>query len=291
MPPVAETPAFAKTSTTLLPENGPTETDYPELHHLLQVSERIYSGGEPQTEAAFASLEQLGVRTVVSVDGATPQVDLAAQHGLRYIHIPIGYDGVPADAGLALARVVREADGPIYIHCHHGRHRGPAAAAVACIADGAATGDEARAVLKRAKTGENYAGLWRDVAAYQPPSTDAVLPELVSAANVESLAAAMSKIDRASDNLQLLAGNDWQPHPRHPDLAATAEAVLLLEGFREAARLQSGDYDAQFQAWMQESATTAGAFEQALGQSASQAAEVWKTLLSQCGRCHRAYRD
>ncbi|MDX1967233.1 MAG: hypothetical protein SFV23_08695 [Planctomycetaceae bacterium] len=281
----------SKARPTLLPENGPAEADFPELHRLLQVPDRIYSGGEPASEAAFHSLKRLGVKTIVSVDGAIPNIDLAAKHGLRYIHIPIGYDGVPEDAGRALARVTREVNGKIYVHCHHGRHRGPAAAAVACIADGVVTGDEALAILKRAKTGENYSGLWRDVAAYRPPSADAVLPDLVSIARVESLAAAMAKLDRASDHLKLFAANKWASPPQHPDLIAATEAVLLLEGFREAARLQSTDYDSQFQSWMQEAAATAERFESALGKSTAEAELEWQSLQGQCGRCHTMYRD
>lgn len=289
-----EMPSTAQVSMSpqiLLPDNGPTEADFPELHRLLQVSDRIYSGGEPATEAAFNSLNELGVKTIVSVDGAIPNIDLAAKHGLRYIHIPIGYDGVPDDAGRALARVTRDVNGKIYVHCHHGRHRGPAAAAVACIADGVVTGDEALAILKRAKTGENYSGLWRDVAAYRPPSADAVLPDLVSIAKVEPLAAAMAKLDRASDHLKLFAANKWEPPPQQPDLIAATEAILLLKGFREAARFQSTDYDSQFQTWMHEAAMTAESFESALGKSTAKAELAWQSLQGQCGRCHKMYRD
>ncbi|OYW24427.1 MAG: hypothetical protein B7Z55_02225 [Planctomycetales bacterium 12-60-4] len=285
---IADTPGVPD---VWLPVTGPTERDYPELHNLLQATSRIYSGGEPRTDVAFASLEQLGVKTIVSVDGATPQAELAAMHGLRYVHIPIGYDGIHSEAGQALAQVVRTIAGPIYFHCHHGQHRGPAATAVACIADGAATSEQALALLRKAGTDEKYSGLWRDVAAYRPPAIDAELPELVSVAKVESLAAAMAKIDRASDNLKLLAASNWERPPNHPDLITVAEAVLFLEGFREAARLQSGDYDDQFQTWMQEAAATSEAFNTSLEQSSPEALGLWMKLQSQCGRCHKRYRD
>src|SRR5690606_17968735 len=120
----------------------------PHLHNLLQVSETIYTGGEPKDDAAFAALAKLGVKTVVSVDGAEPNVKAARAHGLRYVHIPIGYDGVSEEAGKSLARLVRDAQGPFYIHCHHGTHRGPAAAAVACVAAGQGTGKDALAILE-----------------------------------------------------------------------------------------------------------------------------------------------
>ena len=95
-------------------QDGPSEDDYPALQNLLQVSRRIFSGGEPNGDEAFASLARLGVRTVVSVDGVKPDVEATRKHGLRYVHIPIGYDGVEKKAGLSLARLVRDADGPFF---------------------------------------------------------------------------------------------------------------------------------------------------------------------------------
>ena len=52
--------------------DGPNSQDYPALHNLLAVSPRIYSGGEPDGDAAFEALRKLGVKTIVSVDGARP---------------------------------------------------------------------------------------------------------------------------------------------------------------------------------------------------------------------------
>lgn len=281
-------------SEVLLPPTGPTEVDYPPLHNLLQVSDRIYTGGEPKGCDAFASLTKLGVHTVVSVDGARPNVKAAQENGLRYVHIPIGYDGISDPAGRSLARLVQEIDGPIYIHCHHGNHRGPAAAAVACIATGATDGEGAMAILKRAGTSENYAGLWKDVKAYRPPPVDVELPELVEIAEVESLTAAMSQIDRASDNLKLCEAIDWQSPPKHPDIVASQEALLLKEGFRESARQLREDnpYDARFMQWMTEAEQTAEQFETALdANDATLARELYSDLQTQCSQCHKNYRN
>jgi protein tyrosine phosphatase (PTP) superfamily phosphohydrolase (DUF442 family) len=264
------------------------------LHNLLQVTDRIYSGGEPRDDAAFAELAKLGVKTVVSVDGAKPKVDLARKHGLRYVHIPIGYDGVSGDAGRSLASLVRNGEAPFYVHCHHGRHRGPAAAAVACIADGAADGKAALAILEKAGTSPGYGGLWRDVEAYIPPSASEELPELVEVAEVGSLAAAMAQIDRASDNLKLCEAAGWQTPADHPDVAPPQEALLLKEGFHETARqlAENNDYDQQFLTWITEAETTAARLESALNGDDNQAAgAAFAEVQSQCKRCHTEYRD
>ena len=265
---------------------------YPHLHNLLQASSSIYSGAEPAEDAAFADLANLGVKTIVSVDGARPNVEAAARHGLRYVHIPLGYDGVTRQAGQSLARLVREAEGPFYIHCHHGNHRGPAGAAVACIAAGERDGKSALAILELAGTSKDYPGLWRDVERYAPPPKDAKLPELVAVAEVGSLAAAMAQIDRSHDLLKLSAAADWNPPQDHPDISLAQEALLVKEGLVESGRTLADDFDPRFRAWMQEAAIAAGLLEAALRTSDSAAAkEHFQKLGQSCKKCHARYRD
>ena len=91
---------------------GPDRGDYPHLQQLIQLTQRIYSGGEPHVEQSFAELKRLGVRTIVSVDGAQPRVDTAKKYGLAYVHIPIGYDGIHSHAGLSIAKLMRTGEAP-----------------------------------------------------------------------------------------------------------------------------------------------------------------------------------
>jgi hypothetical protein len=232
------------------------------------------------------------VKTLVSVDGARPDVEAAEKHGLRYVHIPIGYDGVPLEAGQSLAQLVRTAEAPFYVHCHHGQHRGPAAAAVACIAAGQRDGKKALEILNLAGTSKDYPGLWRDLENYTPPPEDAKLPELVSVADVGSMAAAMALIDRSNDNLKLCAAENWQSPQDHPDVSPPQEALLLKEGFVEAARNLSGDYDQQFRDWMEEAATLAAKVETALRASdLAAASEHFQALAKSCKKCHADYRN
>jgi protein tyrosine phosphatase (PTP) superfamily phosphohydrolase (DUF442 family) len=280
-------------SGNLLPLRSLAE-QFPNLHNLLQISERIFSGGEPQDEQAFAALAELGVRTVVSVDGARPDVEAARRHGLRYVHIPVGYDGVSEAAGKSLARLMKDASAPLYIHCHHGKHRGPAAAAVACIADGAADGETALEVLRRAGTSARYAGLWRDVAAYRPPASGEPLPELVEVAEIGSLTAAMAQIDRATDHLRLCQSNHWRSPPDNPDVVPVQQALLLKEAYRETVRQLEADngYDARFLSWMKQAESVADDLQHALEQKDTAAVTLhFITAAEHCGRCHQHYRD
>jgi hypothetical protein len=273
----------------------PNPADYPHVHNLLQLTDRIYSGGEPEGEAAFAELSKLGVKVVVSVDGTRPDVAAARKHGIRYVHIPIGYDSIAAEAGLSLARVVRETSNTgerVYFHCHHGKHRGPAAAAVACVAAEAVEGTAALEVLGAAGTSKDYAGLWRDVAAFQPPPEGAQLPELVEVAEVDSIVVAMSRIDHALDNVKFCQAADWRAPHDHPDLMPAQEALIVKEGLHEIGRTMADGYDDQFVEWLRQSERLAAELEQAVrAGDADRAADRLQALDQSCKRCHSAYRD
>jgi len=66
--------------------------DLPGLHNVVAFHDNFWSGGVPEGEEAFATLAAMGVKTVISVDGAEPDVELAKKFGLKYIHLPIGYN-------------------------------------------------------------------------------------------------------------------------------------------------------------------------------------------------------
>lgn len=266
------------------------DADRPE--NMLALPGDIYCGAQPEGDTHFQTLAAMGVCTVVSVDGAVPDVATAEANGLRYVHIPIGYDGVDHEAGLALTRLVREADGPIYVHCHHGHHRGPAAAAVACIAGGFADNEAATKILQRAGTSESYAGLWRDVAAYVPPAEDAKLPELVSVAPVKSFVTAMANTGLAMERLLLCRAAGWKAPEDHPDLDPVQIALLVREGMQESTRHLDADADEELQRLMESSRAIAIRLHESLKVNRLADADVMiGELQTSCKQCHRDYRN
>lgn len=270
-------------------QDGLAAVDTHQLHNVWRLSPRILSGSEPADEAAFAELARLGVKTIVSVDGIAPRVDLAQKYGLRYVHVPIGYDGIDQPAQGALTRVAQEITGSIYIHCHHGKHRGPAAAAIVCRADDGRSAEAARVILEKAGTGQEYPGLWRDVAQYVKPPAGTALPTLTERAAVESLASAMAKLDRTFDRLKLFSKNQWQPLKDHPDVVARLEAVQLTELFTEAAR---SSQSAQLKAELSQAATSADSLRAAIQRgNQAQADQLMSTLTSSCVDCHKRHRN
>jgi protein tyrosine phosphatase (PTP) superfamily phosphohydrolase (DUF442 family) len=211
------------------------------LHNVFRISAKLYSGSGPEGDEGFQSLHNLGIKTVISADGAQPDLNRARKFGLRYVHIPIGYNGVPREKALQIAKAVHELPGPFYIHCHHGKHRGPTAAAVArlCMEDQCGV-DNALAVLRNAGTDPRYTGLFKSVQAFQRPTAQELaqlrveLPESVKVAGVTQ---AMVIIDHSWHNMTLIRAAGWKTPPDHPDIDPPHEALQLVEGFQELARL------------------------------------------------------
>lgn len=106
---------------------GFVRIEIPGIHNAFHVTDKVYSGSQPEGEGAFAALAKLGVKTIISVDGSKPDVEAARKHGLHYIHLPFGYDDIPTNRVVELAKAVESQPGPVFVHCHHGLHRGPAA--------------------------------------------------------------------------------------------------------------------------------------------------------------------
>lgn len=273
------------------------------LHNVFRVHERVYSGGQPVGDAGFEYLKKLGVKTVISVDGAKPDVARAAKFGLRYVHLPHGYDGVPADRTKELAKAVRELEGPILIHCHHGKHRSPAAAAVACVSAGLIPPEAALAILEAAGTSKSYRGLYQSAEESRPidPAVlDRLAVEFKEVADVPAMADAMVEIEHRHDHLKQLAANGWQTLPEHPDVAAAHEALMIREHMTELLRTEEVRREpAAFRKLLKQGEQHAEALEQAYRRwDADRTADGLKRLTGafdavnqNCAACHTQFRD
>ncbi len=249
------------------------------LENRIQIHPQLMSGAAPVGEEAFAELAGLGVKVVVSVDGQRPEIELARKHGLRYIHIPIGYDGVHDDACKAAAALTKQIKDPMYVHCHHGKHRGPAMAAVIAQSAGWLDRKQAIELLKRAGTGSQYAGLWRDVDGFQPQPISAELPKLVEVAEISTLASHM--VDTSLQYEVLLDSmktNDWK----------VSDVRLLQEALRESHRV----CNEEMRPWMHDSVRLVHAMESQVERKDFQELRESMTRLKQaCNQCHERYRN
>ena len=282
---------------------SPERLDVGGMENFYRVTPRIYSGGKPEGEAAFAALKQLGIKTIVTVDGERPDVETAEKYGLRYVHLPIGYDGIPRDKAVRIVEAVRSLPGPAYVHCHHGKHRGPAAVAVCGVAIDGWDADRAVAWMKRAGTAPEYRGLFASVRAFRPP-TEAELRsasgDAPKVAAVPDTVASMVEIDHRWDMLKSVEKSGFLAPPGHPEIDPASEARLLAEAFREFGR--RGEVEARgpaFAAKITAAETKFSEFEAALRTLASDPSEPHRRAASaafqaagkSCTDCHVVHRD
>jgi protein tyrosine phosphatase (PTP) superfamily phosphohydrolase (DUF442 family) len=268
--------------------------DSPNLPRLLKLSDQIFSGAEPKVEQAFADLAQLGVKTIIGVDGARPKIEWAAKYGMSYVHIPIGYDGVNEEQGLAFAYVMKKKDGPFYFHCHHGRHRGPAAAAIAFMASEGCGSEGGVAVLNAAQTSPNYSGLWRDIKAYQPPAEYSAQVDLPQIARVSDFNTVMAVMDRSWDEVKLMKKAGWKASAEHPDLDPKHTALIFAQTFEDLNASSPAHYAAKelFAGQMKIGMAASADLNKALAAGDTAAADVAYTAIGKsCKKCHFEYRD
>ncbi len=222
------------------PDRMAQTIEIPGVHNAFRVTARVYSGSQPEGDAAFAAIARLGVKTIISVDGSQPDVAAARRHGLRYIHLPFGYDGIPTNRVAELAKAAESQTGPVFVHCHHGLHRGPAAVAVICEATQDWTPEQAQSWMREAGTAADYAGLYRAAANFQKPTAAqlAKVKDLPEIAKTSSLVEAMVALDEHFSRLKLLQKSAWKTPPGHADITAEHEALMLWEQLREIARME-----------------------------------------------------
>jgi protein tyrosine phosphatase (PTP) superfamily phosphohydrolase (DUF442 family) len=267
-----------------------------DLHNVIRYALGIVGGSAPDSEAHFDALAAMGVKTILSVDGATPMVELAEARGIRYIHIPTQYAGVGTKESLQLAKALRDAPRPIYVHCHHGKHRGPAAAALALVQLGEIENDIALQLLVDAGTSPSYPGLYACVREAKPID-NAILndPEITlpSVASVSGMVGHMAAIDRHFDNIKLLRTTDWAVPESHPDLVPAAEAGVVENHLRSLLSDTSMlEYDEAFMHEMRDSQILAQLLEDALAQlNRREANKQYDRLAASCSRCHQVYRN
>jgi hypothetical protein len=243
------------------------------------------------------------VKTVISVDGARPDVEGARRYGLRYVHLPMGYDGVRREQTLHLARAVRDLPGAFYVHCHHGQHRGPTAAAVArlCL-DPSCSVEAAVETMRRAGADRHYTGLYDAVRRFRRPAVrelNEVSGEFPEVAPVAALAQVMAAVDGRWDTIKRLRAVGWHAPKDNPDVEPAHEALQLREMFREAARLaEVRERPADFQQRLTDAVAQCGRLEESLrklagGQSGQPAAveAAFRQVGTTCNRCHEKYRD
>lgn len=261
-----------------------------EIH---QSHEGIFVGKEPN-EALFNNLRDLGIKAIISVDGKTPNTPKANEIGAQYVHLPIGYDGIEDERATQLAYAFQTLPRPIYIHCHHGIHRGPTAMVYALISTGEISPQKGLKTLEKLGTSPEYKGLWQAVRTAQ--KLDFIPPTLLPETSpVSDLASFMVSIDEYYHQLKTLNKNDWSSISSNPDIDSTHSALLLYEAYKELnrARLNEITTNTELLNYFQKSEEKAKRFHDALQKSlsAEETTQLFQSIKKDCRSCHQKYRN
>lgn len=294
---VATVPTLADDKLAKAPTNTFARAiEIPGVHNAFRVTEKVYSGSQPEGDEAFAALAKLGVKTIISVDGGKPNVAAARKYGLRYIHLPYGYDGIPTNRVTELVKAATSAPGPFFVHCHHGLHRGPAAVAILCESSADWTPARAEAWLREAGTSADYPGLYRAAREFKRPTAAqlAAITELPETTKASSLVDAMVAIDEHFGWLKQSQKAGWKTPPGHADISPAHEATLLWEQLRELARTDDTKKRTEdYRTKLAEAERTADSLRNLLNQPAPNAEldAAFKLATQACSACHKKYRN
>ena len=274
------------------------------LPNAIQIHSRVISGGLPEGDTAFKQLVDLGVKTIITVDGAKPDTETAKRHGMQYVHLPHGYDGIPERRAKELAKAVRDFDGPIYIHCHHGKHRSPVAASVACVGAGLIPPTSVSSVLTLAGTNRSYRGLYQSAGAAIRLGDNALNQldvDYHETAQISAIAEAMVNIEQTHDHLQAIALAGWISPKSHPDLDPAHEALMLREHFTELLRCNEvKQWQESTVQILRDSVTDALELEKQIEKWKSVTGkdfppvtltQISKRITANCKNCHQHFRD
>ena len=225
---------------------------------------------------------------------------------MRYVHLPIGYDGFDDARKAQLVRAVRDLPKPIYLHCHHGKHRSAGAAGTIAVSLGWLTNDEAATRMKVCGTAAGYKGLWACTAAAVPMTAiaiDAASSDFPKITKPDSFVASMVEIDETLDRLKLAEKNGWLAPKDHPDLAPISDAGKLEDLFRLIGEppaksnqnpQEQAERLAQIHLWLKAEGMKANELERMLENPSAKTAEMSQTFAAigaSCKQCHVKYRD
>jgi len=269
---------------------APERLALPGLKNSYRLGEKLFSGATPEGAEAFAALAELGVTTVISVDSQTPNIELAARHGLAYIHLPVEYSGIANERAGQVIAAYTSATGGVYLHCHHGKHRGPAACAILLRAtEPGWTAAAARAWMETAGTDPAYRGLYDSMAKAGPHLKITENPSDIPPTDVQPLplATRMVEVDELWTRLQQLEGQRWVDR-----IEAVSITALLREQYLEAARLNHAAYSPTLLAEFPKSAGRVTLLRAALeAGDAARSAEALVQIKADCRNCHETHRN
>ena len=275
-----------------------TPFTYEGLSQVVYFQKDIISGAKPEGSDGFVSLKLLNVHTIICVDGVVPDVKTAKLNGIKTVHLPLKYVAPSDEQIFDLATVVVRGrkHGNVYIHCHQGKHRSAAAAAIVSIALGNLTLEEATERMLVSETSHAYEGLWNAVEQTKGIDVSVLLSNgkvYPSAIAPEGMTNLMIALDEVFDNLQGIQHAHWQSPKEHPDLVGASEAGVIADIFRTIQlNKETNDFSTDFETQVVNAIHQASGLEEALLQNLPEIElnAYWQRVEQSCIDCHAKFR-
>lgn len=245
----------------------------------------IYTGGEPLEPDGYKTLRTLGIQSVIDVDATPPRPGSTDGFEGGVVHLPLKYSGITPEEAGALTALITSLPRPIFVHCHHGTNRAPAAVAVALIGSGEWTPEQGMALLEISGTEPGFNGLHEAVeTAIEIAPSDRLLLPVTRDEHVE-FAELMGDVDRQWTLLEEGAASGWSS----PD--AAADAAELVDQLRRAFMASTIEEQAYIQLAEQALMESRDLEDALLAGRRDLALNRYSALGTTCSACHEGYRD
>lgn len=271
------------------------------LQHLVCFGRKIVTGDSPAGDAAFQALKDLGVRTIIRVDGQPPETERADKLGMTSVHLPLSFSGITQGQAQALAKAVRDLPGPVYIHGISSDRRAAAAAAVASVVLGDFTPEQAEAALAVSGVPAN-----RDNGLYASIKSLTSLPleklgdvefNFSAKSSVSRLTAAMVQIQKTWSRIEEAQKLRWKIPDARKDLNVGADSLELIDRCVAAGSMDSVKNLPRASERLLETRTALTQLQRQWQSGHAGAAEIdkldaaYQRATGSCVACHEEYRD
>jgi predicted secreted protein len=213
----------------------------------------------------------------------------------------VSYSGFDDQRRRELARAVRDsiASGPVYLHCHHAKHRSAGALAAAGVCLGWGSDEQMIERMNVSGINPKYRGLFdvvRRSRALESTELDSVPAEFPEVAEPLGFVASMVELDILDDRLKLIESAGWETPKDHPELVPVAEAGRMVEVYRQLAeeRRSTKQGSGEIAALFTKAHAQAQVLEDLLAaqnRNVQKLAASYAAIARSCKNCHERFRD
>jgi protein tyrosine phosphatase (PTP) superfamily phosphohydrolase (DUF442 family) len=273
------------------------------LPSAFRFTDKVCCGPAPADERDFQKLKDLGIKSVICVDGTAPDAVTGKRYGMMSVHVPTTYDGISADTARVLARAVKDLPAPVYIHCNCGINRAPAAASMALITLGEMSAEDGVKNMNTIGVQKIFQGLYSCVE--KATKVDARVLEMLEVrlkerAETQPIVKTMDDMKKYWKHLDNAAKTGWKMTEDERTDAAKDATELVVRSIELRKLPGMKNRPADFQKFVADGESAAVALEKVLNNREiktlqSQDIDVLKdrfnAVTKSCVDCHTPYRD